>query len=124
MKRLYAVPFGEDGVDGDSEFYFEPFQIKGGATFEDLLKQWLKKEKIVLPEEVKPSESFTDEDVFGDDLDRSLPVGFWIIDTKLKNAIIKATDVNIGSDSTCYMVNRFAKMMCKAMCVEEIWRGT
>ena len=44
MKRLFAVAFGKDGMDGDSAFYApsDKIAVRPRDGFKDLLKKWEK----------------------------------------------------------------------------------
>ena len=116
---LYAVAFGSDGMNGDSTFGFEPIRIPSKIVpdWKYLLGAWARKSKVSLPAE--EAVGFHDEDEF--DNDEPLPIGFWIIDFKVKDAIDRAFEYDFpGSDSALYRMTYSCKVLCSLLCKETV----
>ena len=117
---LYAVAFGSDGMNGDSAFHFEPIRVSDKIIldFKYLLGMWARKNRVSLPSEVV-AVGFHDEDEF--DNDEPLPVGFWILDFKTKDAIDKAFEYDQpGNDSALYRMTYSCKVLCSLLCTKTV----
>lgn len=102
MKRLFAVAFGKDGMDGDSAFYAPENKIvvRPRDRFKDLLKKWEKNPDL--------------------EPDDERPIGFWIVDGKTLKAADAVWGSGPGNDSATYTCNRAAKMVCMTLAIRTI----
>jgi hypothetical protein len=103
-KKLFAIPFGTDGTNGDSSFQPDMFIPMDKDTAEQL------KQKLSF------NEMFVDDPESLADL-----AGFWVIDAKIKNIIDKIDPGEIGCDSSLYRHISTVKQMIKAAAVKTIW---
>lgn len=104
--ELLAVPFGDDGLQGDSCFYpgeVDAVPATEESTFEELLAAWKKLD----PEERGQAEELMDNEV---------PAGFWLLTKENLGTALMAGEVECYSDSQTYTVNRIVKMLCHRLC--------
>ncbi len=99
---LVAVPFGSDGLAGDSLFYpsrEEVIKATESSSFEELLSAWEELDQI------------HEED--------KRPVGFWLVESHdLEEALRLWSDMDPCNDAPTYACNRAVKsiLLRKAVC--------
>lgn len=119
---MKAVPYGKDGLTGDSSFYpseEEAVDATEESKFEDLLKVWTAKriaeEGIV---EIDGVLCEPTDPPFKWEVD--YPVGFWLMrEEDLETALIPG-EVECHNDGQCYTVNRVIKTLCRRLAVKLI----
>lgn len=97
-EKLLAVPYGTDGLTGDSAFYPSretAVQAAAESTLEELKAAYAEK---------------ADED------EAAEIAGFWLLtEHDLDVALTPADEIECGNDSQVYTVNRVVKVLCNRL---------
>lgn len=112
---MLAVAFGEDGLSGDSSFYFSPFEVGSEENFQGLLKIWaLSVCREYGLEEENPIKSLEEDE-------QEFPVGFWILTQESVDSIDSSMEgYESNSDSEDYKINRMYKTRCQKAAVKVV----
>jgi len=119
MSKLFAIPFGTDGTDGDSSYHLASLPCDRKDTFASLkakLEAATKDQSSEFAGLVGDPED--DPDPEGDAL--SQLAGFWIIDEKAKEALENCDGGEIGSDSALYRHIRTLKQMASKLAIKTV----
>jgi hypothetical protein len=99
--KFFAVPYGPDGLTGDSSFY---------PSKEDAVK--LDLDKITFEGLLSKYSVGLDDD--------ETPIGFWILSEKDLDTALTLFEVECGNDSQCYTINRSVKTLCNRLAVRTV----
>ena len=116
MSKLFAIPFGTDGTDGDSSYQLASLPCDRKDTFASLKAKLETATKDQDSEFAGLAEDPEDDpDPEGSAL--SNLAGFWIIDQRAKSALENCDGGEIGSDSALYRHIRTLKQMASNLAI-------
>jgi hypothetical protein len=115
MSKLFAIPFGTDGTDGDSSWHPETLNCDKSDTFASLKAKLLAATNDQDSPFAGLADDMGDEGCTMDEL-----AGFWIIDQKTKRMIDSCDMSDIGCDSALYRHISAVKRMVKAGAIKTI----
>lgn len=116
ISKLFAIPFGTDGTDGDSSWHPNGFPCSNSDTFTSL--------KAKLEAATKDQDSAFANLAEDPDLSDEKPMddlaGFWIVTGKTMTALDGCDGGDIGSDSALYRHISSIKQMASRLAIKTV----
>ena len=115
MSKIFAIPFGTDGTDGDSSWHPHGLPCDDQDTFASLKAKLLDATKDQSSPFAGLADDMGDEGCTMDEL-----AGFWIVDAKTMSALDGCDGGEIGSDSALYRHISSIKQMASRLAIRTL----
>lgn len=115
VSKLFAIPFGTDGTDGDSSWHPNGFPCNRDDTFASLKDKLLAATKDQDSAFAGLADDMGEEGCTMDEL-----AGFWVVTGKTMSALEGCDGGEIGSDSALYRHISSIKQMASRLAIRTI----